>query len=227
MINKLLLSITILFAFNACISKKHIDTKELNKVVANKENIVNNYYKDILKLNVNANIETLSVLLPKDNITVRIKITVPNIEDVLYMNLSDNSKFKINKLLKRVSSLNAVDLTQDAWMFEPSTLKDTIILQLYLPAIYLYDTQYNPKLLFSYKRSSRSLQESIQFNFIKQNYFVKTDKKGFEIPDYGDMIESCKYNGNKIDPQFLEQIDKLNKNRVSTQFKQQLQRLCE
>ena len=223
----ILLAVIIAVLFSGCFSSNVLRFGELDSDVANKGEIINNFEGNILKLDVPEDIERLSILIPKDNLTLRLKIKVANIEDVLYMNITDNSNFAINKLLKRVSNLDELDLQQDGWMFEPSIEKGVITLQLFLPEIYLYNTQYNPKLLFSFKRSSRAVQESIQFNFIKQHYFPSKDDDGYEIAKFDDLKNYCKQTGKGLSEQYLEQIDKLNPNRVNNDLKQTLRGICE
>lgn len=212
--------------FSGC-SSNVLVFDELGDSVANKESVVNNYEGTILNLETYEDTETMSVVLPKDNMTLRVKIRVANIEDVLYMNLVESSGgFDINKLLRRVSSLDELSLTQDGWLFEPSVDKGVITLQLYLPSIYLYQNLYAPKLIFSYKRSARSLQESIQFNFIKQNYFVSSNDDGFEVPKYGDLEEYCRETEKSVDGNFTLQIERLNTNRVDEDMITNLRGLC-
>lgn len=200
---------------------------ELQESVANEDNIINNYKGEVLKLETLEDTESMSVVLPKENMTVRVKIKVANVEDVLYMNLVDsNSEFGINKLLRRVSSFDEVELNQDAWMFEPSIEKGVVTMQLYIPSLYLYKSTYNPKLIFSYKRSSRALQEMIQFNFIKQKYYVTNDDNGHEIPKYVDLETYCEETGKGVSEDFTAQIDSLNTNRISLEMIQNLRGIC-
>lgn len=213
--------------FSGCLSTNLLRFGELDKDTANKDEIINNFEGSVLKLDVPEDIERMTVLVPKDNLTLRLKIKVANIEDVLYMNLVDSSEFAVNKLIKRVSSLNELELNQDGWMFEPSVEKGVIILQLYLPEIYLYNSQYNPNLLFSYKRSSRALQESIQFNFVKQHYFPSKDEDGYEVAKFDDLKVYCEQTGKGVSEEYLDQIEKLNPNRTNDDLKSTLRGICE
>jgi hypothetical protein len=212
---------------NACVSTNILRFGELDTDTANKDEIINNFEGNILNLEVPEDIERMSLIVPKDNLTLRVKIKVANIEDVLYMNIIDNSKFSVNKLIKRVSDINELDIKQDGWMFEPSIEKGMITLQLYLPEVYLYNSQYNPKLLFSYKRGSRALQETIQFNFVKQHYFPSKDEDGYEIAKFDDLPVYCEQTGKGVSEEFINQIEQLNPNRVGDDLKQTLQGICE
>ncbi len=224
--NVFLLVFTVLF-FNACISSNLLRFGELDNDTANKGEIINNFQGNILPIEVSTDTESMSIILPKDDMTIQMKIQVANIEDVLYMNLIDKGEFQINKLIRRVSSLDELDDKQDGWVFEPSVEKGVITLQLYLPSIYLYTSQFNPKVLFSYKRSSRSLQEAIQFNFIRQQYYPTKDDDGHEIGKFGNLEKYCEETGNSVSEEFLGQIEQLNKNRATTETIENLKGLCE
>jgi len=226
-IKSIIISILFGILFSGCFSANLniLKVDELDKKVASEKGI-NNFKGNILDLTVEPNVENVFVVLPKEDMTVRVKIKIANIEDVLYMNIIDDSDFKINKILKRVSNLDELSLNQDGWMFEPSIEKGVITLQLYLPAIYLYSTKYNPKLLFSYKRSSRAVQDSIQFHFIREQYYPSQDKDGHEIPVYTDLADYCQTTGKDVSPTYLEQIDRLNSNRVDQNLKDKLRGLC-
>ena len=213
--------------FSACVSTNLLRFGELDNDVANQGEIINNFNEDILTIEAQEDIETISVILPKDDMTVRVKIKVANIEDVLYMNIVDHSEFNINKLIRRVSDLNELDINQDGWMFEPSIEKGIVTLQLYLPSVYLYNSKFSPQLLFSYKRGSRALQESIQFNFIRQQYYPAHDENGYEIAQFGTLEKYCEGTGDGISENFLNQIDQLNSNRIDEKTINKLKGLCQ
>ncbi len=225
MYKNIILSSLIVVFFSACISPNLLKFGELDNDVANQDKIINNFDGETLIVDVTSDIETLSVVVPKDNMTVIVKLAVANIEDVLYMNIVDSSKFKINKLIRRVSSLEELEKNQDGWVFEPSVEKGIVTLQLYLPELYLYTSKYSPKLLFSFKRSSRSVQDSIQFHFIRQNYYTIHNDDGYEMPQYGTLSEYCVETENGLSETFTTQIEQLNENRVDEEFKVELMEL--
>jgi len=228
MLKNILLAGFVTIVFSACgVSTNFLRFGELDNDVANKGKIINNFDKDILTVETHEDTESMSIILPKDNMTVRFRIKVANIEDVLYMNIVDEGEFNINKLIRRVSDLQELDLNQDGWMFEPSVEKGIITLQLYIPEIYMYNRQYNPKLVFSYKRNSRALQDSIDLHFIKDRYYPSKDKDGYEIPKYGDLKEYCDATNNGLSDTFIQELDKLNQNRVDKKTIQNLRELCQ
>lgn len=229
MYKNIILTVLTIVIFSGCfsVSTNLLRFGELDNDVANQEEIVNNFEGTILKVETSPDTENLSVILPKDNMTVRVRVKVANIEDVLYMNIVSNDEFKIDKIIRRVSSLDELDLDQDGWIFEPSVEKGVVTLQLYLPSIYLYSSQYNPTLLFAYKRNSRSMQESIKFNFIRQYYFPTHDEDGKEIAAYGGLEKYCLEGGKNLGEEFNLQIENLNNNRVEQELKTKLEGICE
>lgn len=212
---------------SGCFSSNLLKFGELDKDVANKGTIINHFEGSILDVEVKEDTEAMNILLPKENLTVRLKVKVTNIEDVLYMNIVDKSDFKINKILKRVASLEQLELTQDGWMFEPSIEKGVVTVQLYMPAIYLYKSTYQSNLLFSYKRSGRSIQESIGLNFSKQYYFPTKDENGYEEPAFDTLKEYCATTGNGVGDEYLSQINRLNPNRIKPELRKTLQGICD
>ncbi len=227
MVKNILLIALSAILLSGCFSSNLLRFGELDSDVANKGTIINNFEGNILNLEVKEDTEAMNILLPKDNLTLRLKIKVSNIEDVLYMNLVDKSGFKINKIAKRVSSLDQLNVTQDGWMFEPSLEKGVVTLQLYLPEMYLYKTIFSEDLLFSYKRSGRSVQESIKFNFIRQRYFPTKDDNGYEVPAYNDLKEYCNATDKGLSLEYLDQVEKLNTNRLKADFKKTLKGICD
>ncbi|MCK5294089.1 MAG: hypothetical protein KAJ49_05505 [Arcobacteraceae bacterium] len=228
MYKNIIFTILTIFVFTGCFSEKNLVIfDELGDDVANQGKIIDNLSGSILTVYTSSDTESMSMVLPKDDLTIRIKIEIPNVEDILYMNIVSTDDFKINKLLRRVSTLNELSTNQDGWTFEPSVEKDVVILQLYLPSIYLYTTQFRPTLNFSYKRSARSLQESIKFNFIKQSYYATHNEDGYEVPKYGNLDEYCAETDNVVSETFLNQIELLNKNRISDDTKDKLRGICQ
>ena len=228
MYRNIIFTILTISLFTGCFSTKNIlILDELGDDVANKGKIINNLSGTVLTVYTSSDTENMSIVLPKDDLTMIIKIKVPNVEDILYMNIVSNDDFKINKLVRRVSNLKELDQKQDGWVFEPSVEKDIITLQLYLPSIYLHTTQFRPTLNFSYKRSARSLQDTIQFNFIKQNYYATHDDDGYEVAKYTDWDDYCAQTSNGISESFLEQINLLNTNRISDETTEKLRGICQ
>jgi len=228
MLKYISIAIFTIFIFSGCFSTKNIlKTDELGDDVANQDKIINNLQGSILTIATTADTEVMSVVLPKDDLTLRIKIRIPNVEDVLYMNIVSNDDFKLNKLIRRVESFKELNPNQDGWFFEPSVEKNVVTLQLYLPAIYLYKTQFRPKLNFAYKRSERALQDSIQFNFIRQQYYPTHDDNGYEVAKYGSLSDYCLETGKGVNTNFYNEIDMLNKNRVSSDLKDELRGICQ
>jgi len=214
--------LSILF-FTACSGKKDVDNR-LNKSIIVKDNYINHFKEDYLVIDLSEDIEELITYLPKANINVRIRLHIANIEDVLYVKLIDDSEFAINKLIRRVADIAFLSKGIDGFIYEPSIEKNILILQLYIPHIYMYNGSYKPKLLLSYKRNSRAVQESIQLNFAYQNYEVQNNDDE-QTPSYLDVKTFCE-NGNNIEPRFLEDIDRLSKQRDLGEVKTKLRRLC-
>lgn len=227
MYKNVLLLISAVVLFSGCVGSKILLFGELDEAVANQGQVINNFNGTVLTLEATPNTEVVSIVLPKDDLTVRVRIKVDNIEDVLYMNIVTEDEFKINKLIRRVSSLDELDLNQDGWMFEPSIEKGVITLQLYLPTVYLYSSKFSPKLMFSYKRSSRALQENISFNFIKQKYLVVENEDGMEIPEYKTLEKFCETGNGAINENFYTQIEELNKDRIEQDTIDKLKSMCQ
>ena len=61
---------------------------------------------------------------------------------------------------------------QDGFMYEPSVEKNVVTLQIYVPSIYIYNGAFKPKLVFSFKRNARSVQESVNMYFLRDIYTV-------------------------------------------------------
>jgi len=211
----------ILFIFTGC-STKIIDTR-LNDSVATKS-FVNHFPGDVLTIETSPDTEEVLVLLPKSDLKVRIKMNITNLEDVLYIKLVDESGFNIDKILRRVNR-EQIDMNSDAYMVDQKDEKDIVTVQIYVPHIYLYNNKYRPKLLYSYKRNGRSIQEEIKLNFLYKNYHV-VQMDDLEITTYSNVKEFCKAE-NEIEPKFKEDINRLSKHRDLEDIKSELQALCQ
>jgi hypothetical protein len=228
MLKNIIVFLVVLFIFGGCGASNLLKFGELDKAVAQNDKPVRNLFNDrVLSVDVPEDIEDLSIYLPKKSTTVRLKLNIANIEDVLYMKLTDESDFNVNKLLKRVSDIEELGLEQDGFMFEPSVQKDVIILQIYVPSIYLYDNSYEPMLTFSFKRSSRAVQEKIKFYFVRQYYYVTNNEEDQEVPAYGNLAEYCEKVELGAPQEFTNELEKLNQNRVGEEFRTKLQGICQ
>jgi hypothetical protein len=218
----------LMILFSGCVSTNINILKfgELDDPVAKKD-IKNNFISKVLHLTASGDTESLTVLMPKDDMTVLLELKIPNIEDVLYINIVDESDFKINKLIRRVSDVMTLDNEQDGWSFEPSVKKGIITLQLWIPQIYLYNGQYNPKLIYSFKRDGRALQDSITLHFVRQKYYPSLDANDQEIGKFGTLKEYCKATGVDVSSTYLQQLGQLNSNRISEEFKTKLREICQ
>jgi hypothetical protein len=222
---KVLPLIALIF-LSGCSTKVFVKKDELAPKVGLSKEYKNSFTKDVFDIFTSEDIEDVSVYLPKDSMTVRIFMRVANIEDVIYMKLVDDSAFEVDKVLRRVEDISKLGLKQDGYVYEPSVLKNVVTLQLYIPSIYLYENLYKPKLIFSFKRNSRSVQEKVNLYFMKHKLSVIQDKEsGYEKPFYSNIKEYCK-KGNKLDGDFISQIDKVNTNRIDTEFLEEIKILC-
>jgi len=229
MYKNIIASILVAAVMTGCLSPNLLRFGELDSDIANEDNIKNNLQGNILTISTSPDTESMTVVLPKNNLTVRVKVAIPNVEDILYMNIKSLGEFKIDKLVRRVSKLELLDDTQDGWIFEPSVEKNMVTLQLYLPSIYLYKNHFELNLDFAYKRDSRSLRDEIKLNFIKQQYYVIHNEKDndYQHPMYGDWDEYCEATTNSnIDPKIDQQIKDLNKNRVDEEIVTTLKSIC-
>ncbi len=215
--------IALLF-LSGCGAKVTVD--ELAQPVGKNDNFINHFNKDIFEVYTPEDIEDVVLYLPKDTTVVRVKMSVSNIEDVIYMKLVDESGFAIDKVLRRVENITDLGLKQDGFMYEPSVEKNIVTLQIYVPSIYLYEKIYKPKLIFSFKRNSRSVQESVNLYLMKERYSVNDkNKKRHEKPFYSDVKDYCRA-GNKINPDFKTELDRVNTNRADSEFLTEIRILC-
>ena len=228
MIDKVIkfLPLIALMFLDGCSTKVFVKEDELAPKIGMVKNYKNSFTKEVFEVFTSEDIEDVAVYLPKDTTTVRIFMNVSNIEDVIYMKLVDDGAFSIDKVLRRVEDINKLGLKQDGYVYEPSVLKNIVTLQLHIPSIYLYENLYKPKLIFSFKRNSRSVQEKVNLYFMKHKLSVsQKNEKGYEKPFYSNVKDYCK-NGNKLDSEFISQIDKVNTNRVDIEFLEEIKILC-
>ena len=221
-----LLALITLLVLSGCSTTAFNANDELSKPVAKTDGYVNHFQKEVFEVYTSEDIEDVALYLPKDTTTVRLKMSVANIEDVIYMKLVDDSGFAVDKILRRVEDIAELGLEQDGFMYEPSVEKNIVTLQIYVPSVYLYANIYKPKLVFSFKRNSRSVQESVNLYLMKERYSVnsKNDKK-HEKPFYSDVKDYCS-NGNIINDDFKTQLDRVNTNRADSEFLTEIRILC-
>jgi len=202
-------------------------TKEnysLDKKVAIAEGFKNHYDKPYYEVFTEQDIEDIAVYLPKDTTTIRLKMKVSNLEDVIYMKLVSEDGYEIDKILRRVESMAQLGYEQDGFMYEPSIEKNIVTLQIYVPSIYLYEGIYKPKLIFSFKRNSRSIQEKVQLAFVKHIYSIENNDSQ-EKPYYSTLSEYCNAS-NKAGDDFFKQIVKVNENRIYLQTIKDIENSC-
>ncbi|SFV75278.1 hypothetical protein MNB_SM-3-6 [hydrothermal vent metagenome] len=222
MIYKMIFMSVLLF-FSGCASKILQEKDPLAKPVGLAPTYKNYFTKDVFEIFTSPQTEDVMVYLPKNTMTIRVMMSITNIEDILYMKLVDDGDFAIDKVLRRVDDIKKLGVQQDGYMFEPSILKDKVVLQIYVPAVYVYKNLYKPTLVYSYKRDGRSIQDKIHFYFIKERLADDINKSS-EKPVYLDVKEYCK--NHQIEPQFKLQIDQINRNRVDSEFLGELKKLC-
>ena len=184
----------------------------LDKPVAKQSGFVNHYDKPYYEIFTRADVEDVAVYLPKDTTTIRLKMKVSNLEDVIYMKLVTDDMYEIDKILRRVENIKDLGYEQDGYMYEPSIEKNIVTLQIYVPSIYLYNGIYKPRLIFSFKRNSRSVQEKVQLAFVKHIYSV-SNEDSVENPIYSTLSDYCEAS-HKASEDFFNQIVKVNENRI-------------
>jgi len=217
-----LISIAIVVGFVGCASKNAI---YLDEDVAVEKGYINHYTSPYYEVNTGKDIEDLIVYMPKNTTTMRIKMQVANLEDIIYMKLVTEDGYEIDKILRRVGDIKELGYEQDGYMYEPSIEKNVVTLQVYVPSIYIFKGAYKPKLIFSFKRNSRSVQESVQFYFLRDVYSVGKDANGNESPKYSTLEELCKET-KKADEEFFTQIVQVNENRIDLETIKDIQNLC-
>jgi len=209
------------FMFIACSSKNEYS---LDEKVAHKDGFINHYDKPYYEVFTTQGVEDLAVYLPKETTTIRFKMKVSNLEDVIYMKLLGSGTFEIDKVLRRVENIKDLGYEQDGYMYEPSLEKNIVTLQIYVPSIYLYNGIYKPKLIFSFKRNSRSIQERVQLAFVKHVYSV-SENNSKENPHYSTLSEYCE-TSNKASEDFFNQLLKVNENRVYLETIKDIENSC-
>jgi len=208
-------------SFVACSSKTEYS---LDKPVAKSSDFINYYDKPYYEVHTNQDIEDIAVYLPKDTTTIRLKMKVSNLEDVIYMKLMTEDGYEIDKILRRVEDITSLGYEQDGYMYEPSIEKNIVTLQIYVPSIYLYNGVYKPNLVFSFKRNSRSIQEKVQLAFVKHVYSV-SNENSLENPKYSTLSEYCEAS-NKASDDFFTQIVKVNENRIYLETIKDIENSC-
>lgn len=212
-------TLLLVFAISGCSTK---NVSVLDKEVA-KESYKNYFDKKFYTVVLPEDTESFLFYLPKDDMNVRLKLKISNLEDIVYIKIVDDSPFNIDKILRGVSDIEKLGYRQDGYMFEPSVEKDIVTVSLYIPSVYLYDSKYRPKLVYAYKRDGRVLVDSIQLNFVKKRYFV--EKKGTrEDPKYTNIEGYCKEN--KIEKRYFDELGEINKDRIDEEFIKELEKLC-
>lgn len=196
----------------------------LDKKVAHERGFINYFDKPYYEVHTDQGIEDLAVYMPKDTTTVRLKMKVSNIEDVIYMKLVTEDGYEIDKILRRVEDIKDLGYEQDGYMYEPSVEKNVVTLQIYVPSVYIYNGIYKPKLIFSFKRNSRSIQERVQLAFVKHIYSVSNEDSE-ENPKYWTLSDYCAAS-NKADKEFFEQIVKVSENRIGLDTIKDIENSC-
>ena len=207
--------------FLGCSSKVEYS---LDRNVAKSSGFVNHYDKPYYEVTTEQDIEDLAVYLPKDTTTIRLKMKVSNLEDVIYMKLVTDDTYEMDKILGRVEDIKDLGYEQDGYMYEPSIEKNIVTLQIYVPSIYLYNGVYKPRLVFSFKRNSRSIQERVQLAFVKHIYSV-SEENSEENPMYSTLSDYCAAS-NKASEDFFNQIVKVNENRVYLETIKEIENSC-
>jgi len=219
----IVLTIVIAFGLIGCSS---VEVNPLDKNVAVSKDYVNHYTKPYLEITTSEDIEDVVVYLPKDTTTLRLKMKVSNLEDIIYMKLVTEDGFEIDKIVRRVSEMKELGYEQDGYMYEPSVEKNIVTIQIYVPSVYIYNGTYTPKLIFSFKRNSRSLQESVQLNFARHIYSVSSDNNATqERPNYTSLSDYCAAS-KKAGADFFKQVVTINENRIDLETIKEIENSC-
>ncbi len=219
------IAIIALFIFAGC-STTSLTTNILDKDVALQKGYVNHFEKPYLEVNAKEDVEDIVVYMPKNTTTLRVRLHIANLEDLIYMKLVTEDAYEIDKILRRVEDIKTLGYKQDGYMYEPSLEKNVVTLQVYVPSVYIYKASYQPKLIFSFKRDSRSIQESINLKFLREIYSVskKNDAKE-ERPVYSSLEVYCK-SSKKADKEFFTQTATINDNRLDLETIKELEASC-
>lgn len=218
---KHILLMIVAISFVACSTKTEYS---LDKPVGQPSGFINHYDKPYYEVYTDQDIEDIAVYLPKSTTTVRLKMKVSNLEDVIYMKLLTSDNYEIDKILRRVENIKDLGYEQDGYMYEPSVEKNVVTLQIYVPSIYLYNGVYKPKLVFSFKRNSRSVQEKVQLAFVKHVYSI-SNEDSVENPKYSILSDYCAAS-NKASEDFFNQIVKVNENRIYLETIKDIENSC-
>ncbi|MCW8838787.1 MAG: hypothetical protein OQK11_08810 [Thiovulaceae bacterium] len=221
---KIFLNIVLIITTTLFIGCSTKSEYSLDKPVAKQEGFINYFEKPYYEVFTEQDVEDVAIYLPKDTTTVRLKMKVSNLEDVIYMKLITDDGYEIDKILRRVENMKDLGYEQDGYMYEPSIEKNVVTLQVYVPSIYLYNGVYKPKLIFSFKRNSRSVQEKVKLAFVKHVYSV-SNKNAQENPLYSTLSEYCKAS-NKVSDDFFNQIVKVNENRIYLETIKDIENSC-
>ena len=198
----------------------------LDKEVAVPKGYINHFDKPYYEITTSEDIEDVVVYLPKDTTTIRLRMKVANLEDVIYMKLVTEDGYEIDKIIRRVSEMKQLGYEQDGFMYEPSVEKNIVTLQVYVPSVYIYNGIYRPKLIFSFKRNSRSVQESVQLNFLRHIYTVsKENNDTQERPSYSSLSDYCEAS-KKADADFFTQVVTINENRIDLETIKEIENSC-
>ena len=218
-----ILPIVIMFGLVGCTTKK---VNPLDKEVAVPKAYLNHYNTPYYEISTSQDIEDVVVYLPKDTTTVRLKMKVSNLEDIIYMKLITEDGYEIDKILRRVGDMKQLGYEQDGYMYEPSVEKNVVTLQVYVPSIYIYNGAFKPKLVFSFKRNARSVQENVQLYFLRDIYTVSKDSNNsFEEPKYTTLSDLCAAS-QKADDDFFTQIATVNDNRIDIETIKDIENSC-
>ena len=212
-----------MFMMLGCASK---EVDPLDTAVAVPQGYKNNFATPYYEVTIPKDIEDVMLYLPKDTTTVRLKMQIANLEDMIYMKLTTEDGFEIDKILRRVEDIKQLGYEQDGYMYEPSVEKNVVTLQIYVPSIYIYNGVYKPKLTFSFKRNSRSVQEKVQLYFARQIYSVTNENvHKQEKPLYTVLHEYCTQK-KKVAKEFFTQMEKVNTNRIDLETIKDIEASC-
>jgi len=218
-----LLPVVMSFLLLGCSSK---EVGPLDKKVAIEKGFTNHYTKPYYEVHTSQDIEDVAVYLPKDTTTLRLKMKVSNLEDIIYMKIVTEDGYEIDKILRRVSDMKELGYEQDGYMYEPSVEKNVVTLQLFVPSIYIYNGAYKPKLIFSFKRNSRSVQEKINLYLARLTYSVTNENaKNQEAAHYMTLSDYCA-SKKTVNEDFFKQIVTVNENRIDLETIKDIESSC-
>jgi len=202
------------------------DVLNLEEDVGNSSEYVNHYDKPYFEITTSEDIEDVVAYLPKETTTVRVKMKISNLEDIIYMKLVTEDGYEIDKILRRVEDIKLLGYKQDGYLYEPSVEKNVVTLQIFVPSIYLLEGIYKPKLVFSFKRNARSVQEVVQFNFAKHIYAItKENELKQEAPAYVTLKDYCS-KAQTPNSDFFVQMSNVNENRLDIDTIKDIENLC-